>query len=53
VLVLGNRPDLTPLAKKFKLPFARISWADRARAEARALRRSKRTKLISWCSRGL
>lgn len=38
VLVLSNRPDLAPLAKKFKLPFARIPWNDRARAEARALR---------------
>ena len=37
-LVLGNRPDLAPLAKKFKLPFARIPWNDRARAETRALR---------------
>ena len=38
VLVLANRLDLAPLAKKFKLPFVRISWNDRARAEARALR---------------
>ena len=37
-LVLGNRPDLAPLAKKFKLPFARIPWNDRAKAETRALR---------------
>ena len=38
VLVLGNRPDLAPLAQKFKLRFVRIPWNDRARAEARALR---------------
>ena len=38
VLVLSNRPDLVPLARKNKLPFARIPWNDRARAEARALR---------------
>ncbi|HUA69213.1 MAG TPA: formyltetrahydrofolate deformylase [Candidatus Saccharimonadales bacterium] len=38
VLVLSNRPDLVTLAKKFKLPFARIPWNDRARAETRALR---------------
>jgi formyltetrahydrofolate deformylase len=37
-LVLGNRPDLAPLAKKFKLPFARIPWNDRTKAETRALR---------------
>jgi len=37
-LVLANRPDLAPLAKKFGLPFARIPWHDRARAETRALR---------------
>ena len=37
-LVLGNRPDLAPLAKKFKLQFARIPWNDRTKAETRALR---------------
>ena len=37
-LVLGNRPDLAPLAKKFKLPFVRIPWNDRTKAETRALR---------------
>ena len=37
-LILSNRPDLAPLAKKFKLPFARIPWNDRAKAETSALR---------------
>jgi formyltetrahydrofolate deformylase len=37
VLVLSNRPDLAPLAKKFKLPFVHIPWNERARAEVRAL----------------
>ncbi|MDE3068072.1 MAG: formyltetrahydrofolate deformylase [Verrucomicrobiota bacterium] len=37
-LVLGNRPELAPLARKFKLPFAHVPWEDRARAEDRALR---------------
>jgi formyltetrahydrofolate deformylase len=37
-LVLGNRPDLALLAKKFKLPFARIPWNDRTKAETHALR---------------
>lgn len=38
VLVLGNRPDLAPPARRFKLPFVHIPWNDRTRAEARALR---------------
>jgi formyltetrahydrofolate deformylase len=38
VLVISNRPDLAGLVRKNKLPFARISWNDRARAEARVLR---------------
>jgi formyltetrahydrofolate deformylase len=38
LLVISNRPDLAPLARKNKLPFAHIPWNDRAQAEARALR---------------
>ena len=38
VLVLGNRSDLAPLARKNKLPFTHIPWNDRARAEGRVLR---------------
>jgi formyltetrahydrofolate deformylase len=38
VLVISNRPDFAPLARKNKLPFAHIPWHDRAQAEARALR---------------
>jgi formyltetrahydrofolate deformylase len=37
-LVIGNYADFAPLAKKFKLPFAHISWNDRAKSEAEALR---------------
>ena len=37
-LVISNRPDLAPLARKDKLPFVHIPWNDRARAEARVLR---------------
>ena len=37
VVVIGNRPDLEPLARKFKLPFVRVPWNDRARAEKRVL----------------
>jgi len=37
VVVIGNRPDLEPLARKFKLPFVYIPWNDRARAEKRVL----------------
>lgn len=38
VLVIANRPDLASLADKHRLPFVRLPWADRARAEMRALR---------------
>lgn len=37
-LVIGNRTDLEPLAKKFNLPFVRVPWEDRARAETEALK---------------
>ncbi len=37
-LVIGNRPDLEPIAKKFKLPFVMIPWNERADAEAELLR---------------
>ncbi len=36
-LVVGNRPDLEPLARKFRLPFVTIPWNDRDEAEARLL----------------
>ncbi|MGB8370065.1 MAG: formyltetrahydrofolate deformylase [Limisphaerales bacterium] len=38
LLVISNRPDLAPLARKNKLPFAHIPWNDRVQAERRALR---------------
>ncbi|MGA2180200.1 MAG: hypothetical protein ABSH15_11545 [Verrucomicrobiota bacterium] len=34
VLVISNRPDLAPLARKNKLPFAHIPWNDHAQAES-------------------
>ena len=37
VVVIGNRPDLEPVARKYKLPFVNVSWNDRARAEKRVL----------------
>ena len=37
-LVIGNYPAFAPLAKKFNLPFAAVSWANRASAEATVLR---------------
>jgi formyltetrahydrofolate deformylase len=37
VLVIGNHPDLEPLAKKHKLPYVHIPWNDRVKAEKRAL----------------
>jgi formyltetrahydrofolate deformylase len=36
-LVLSNRPDLEPIAKKAGLPFVCIPWEDRKPAEAAAL----------------
>ena len=39
VVVLSNRPDLEPIAKKYKLPFEHVPWeGDRNRAEQQALR---------------
>ena len=37
VVVIGNHPDLAPLARKHRLPFVHIPWNDRAKAEKRAL----------------
>jgi len=37
-LVLSNRPDLEPLAKAAGLPFIRVPWDDRPKAEAKVLR---------------
>ncbi len=36
-LVIGNYASFASRVKKFKLPFAHISWNDRAKAESRAL----------------
>jgi formyltetrahydrofolate deformylase len=37
-LVLSNRPDLEPLAKAAGLPFVRVPWEDRLKAETNVLR---------------
>jgi formyltetrahydrofolate deformylase len=37
-LVLSNRRDLEPLARKARLPFVHLPWEDRAKAEQQALR---------------
>jgi len=37
-VVVSNWPDLEPLARTFGIPFVRIPWMDRQRAEARALK---------------
>ncbi len=37
-LVIGNRPDLQPLAHAAGLPFVLVPWEDRAQAEGKALR---------------
>jgi formyltetrahydrofolate deformylase len=36
-LVVGNRQDLAPLARRHRLPFRHVPWQDRAEAEARLL----------------
>ncbi len=36
-LVVGNRPDLEPLARKHKLPFVQIPWNERVDAEKKLL----------------
>lgn len=38
VIVISNRPDLEPLARKHKLPFVMIPWNERADAEDALLR---------------
>jgi formyltetrahydrofolate deformylase len=37
VVVIGNRPNLAPLAKKAKLPFYHVPFNDRAQAEQQVL----------------
>src|SRR5262249_34072962 len=37
-VVLSNRPDLEPLAKKAKLPFIYVPWEERMKGEQQALR---------------
>jgi formyltetrahydrofolate deformylase len=37
-IMISNRRDLAPLARRYKLPFAFIRWHDRPVAERRALR---------------
>jgi formyltetrahydrofolate deformylase len=36
-LVLSNRPDLEPLARKARLPFIHVPWGERLKAEQQAL----------------
>ncbi|HEY9172706.1 MAG TPA: formyltetrahydrofolate deformylase [Verrucomicrobiae bacterium] len=37
-VVIGNRPDLAPLARQHKLPFVHVPWEDRLKGEQVALR---------------
>ncbi|MBC8094797.1 MAG: formyl transferase, partial [Akkermansiaceae bacterium] len=39
VIVISNRPDLEPLARKLKLPFVYIPWNERVEAEDALLKR--------------
>ena len=38
VVVIGNRSDLAPVAKKHKLPFYHVPWLNRPRAEEQVLK---------------
>jgi formyltetrahydrofolate deformylase len=38
VVVIGNRTDLAPVAKKHKLPFYHVPWLNRPRAEEQVLK---------------
>jgi formyltetrahydrofolate deformylase len=38
VVVIGNRPDLAPIAKRHKLPFHHVPWQNRAPAEEEVLK---------------
>jgi formyltetrahydrofolate deformylase len=37
-LIISNRPDLEPVARRFRIPFVTVPWNDRPRAEERVLR---------------
>jgi formyltetrahydrofolate deformylase len=38
VVVMGNRPDLAPIAKRHNLPFYHVPWQNRAPAEEQVLK---------------
>jgi formyltetrahydrofolate deformylase len=38
VIMVSNRPDLAPLARRAELPFHQVPWDDRVQAEATTLR---------------
>ena len=44
-VIVGNRPDLEPLARKAGLPFLLIPWQERAEAESRALGELERREI--------
>ena len=37
-LIVSNRTELEPLARKHKIPFVKVEWNDRAKAEAQTLK---------------
>jgi formyltetrahydrofolate deformylase len=45
VVVLSNRGELEPVAQQAGIPFVRIPWVERARAEAQALRILERQEI--------
>ncbi|MDD5263083.1 MAG: formyltetrahydrofolate deformylase [Methylacidiphilales bacterium] len=45
VLVLGNRADLKPVARKYGLPFYRVDYSERSQAEHRTLQILEKEKI--------
>lgn len=45
VLMVSNRRDLAPLARRHRLPFLHVPWTDRARAETRVLHEFDRRQI--------
>jgi formyltetrahydrofolate deformylase len=42
VVIIGNRPDLAPVAKRHKLPFYHVPWNNRPAAEEQVLKLAER-----------
>ena len=45
VVVIGNRPDLEPIAKRHQLPFYHVPWQNRAPAEEHVLKLAEKHEI--------